>query len=165
MYRPDKRRKICTAQPVQFQFYEYIFLYEYAHWKQYRTTNSRQTAHLHVLQNDAGKTVKIFVYVLYKQLLCSIKEAGLEIPCHSIDIALFALRYYNASTLVMNTKVPSIQISGKGVLRIEESCICKCFSTIFVHISHSILFSCFHPSFHHLAKIQRYRAFVPFISP
>lgn len=82
--------------------------------------NSRQTAHLHVLHNDAGKTVKICVYLLYKQLLSSIKEAGLEIPYYSIDTALFALRYYNASTLVMNTKVPLIQISGNGVLRIRR---------------------------------------------
>lgn len=111
--------------PFSFSFMSIYFCMN-MHIETNTAHNSRRTAHLHVLHNDAGKTVKICVYLLYKQLLCSIKEAGLEIPYYSIDIALFALRYHNASTLVMNTKVPLIQISGKGVLRIEESCICKC---------------------------------------
>lgn len=74
-----------------------IYFFMNMHIETNTAHNSRQTAHLHVLHNDAGKTVKICACLLYKQLLSSIKEAGLEIPYYSIDTALFALRYYNAS--------------------------------------------------------------------
>lgn len=75
--------KFMQLWPFSFSFMSIYFCMN-MHIEANTAHNSRQTAHLHVLHNDAGKTVKICVYLLYKQLLSSIKEAGLEIPYYSI---------------------------------------------------------------------------------